>query len=84
MEAVEFETPIRDGVITIPPQFYRPGFPEFARVIILSETRSHPLRTESDASVLERRREAFRRLDGCLADSDVALDKIKSERLARQ
>ena len=65
MEAVEFETPIRNGIITVPPQLCRTGFPE-------------------DASVLECRREVLRRLDGCLAGSEVILDETKSERLARQ
>ena len=84
MYAVEFETPIRDGVITIPPQFYKAGFPTFARVIVLSETSDQTHKTEPDASVLARRREAFRRLDGCLEGESGTLDDIKSERLARQ
>ena len=81
MNAIEFEAPIRDGMIPIPARFRREIFPVSVRVIILSETTG---RTELDASALERRKAAFRRLDGCLAGVDVTLEEAKAERLARQ
>ena len=39
MCAIEFEASIRDGVITIPPKFFKAGISTFARVIVLFETR---------------------------------------------
>ena len=38
MQAIEFEAPIRDGVIPIPPQYRNEFSTPFVRVILLSET----------------------------------------------
>ena len=84
MQAIEFKAPIRNGAISIPPQYDPAEFPESVRVIILSETSRTTSRATPDASAQARRREAFRRLDGCLAGMDMTRNDIKSERLARQ
>ena len=84
MKAIEFEAPIRNGMIPIPPQFYHEGFPAFVRVIVLSEMDGQKPQAKPDASTLAQRREALNRLDGCLAGMDMTLDEIKAERLARQ
>ncbi len=84
MQAIEFDAPIRDGVITIPARFHRTGFPAFVRVIVLSDGGTVPTPPSPDAAEVARRRAALRRLDGCLAGMDMSLDSIRDERLARQ
>jgi len=84
MKAIEFEAPTHNGVIPIPPQLYREGFPAFVRVIVLSGTEEKTAHAKPDAATLARRKAAFDRLDGCLAGMTMTLDEIKDARLARQ
>jgi len=78
MNAVAFDTVIRDGKIDVP-QHYLPYYPSFVRVVIIKEQDT----AANDLSDKERLA-AFQRLDGCLKGCNISIDEAREERLSRQ
>jgi DNA-binding transcriptional regulator/RsmH inhibitor MraZ len=81
--AIEFETKIdNDWKISIPTE-YREYLSPLSRVILLNTNVNFTEKIENEAD-MQKRIEAFNRLDGLLKGYDVDLDKLREERLARQ
>ena len=78
MDAVAFDTVIRDGKIDVPQQ-YLPYYPSFVRVILIKDQNA----VTNDLSDKERLA-AFQRLDGCLRGCNLSIDEARAERLSRQ